>query len=164
MQFAIDTSNMDTYRTFRRVTALPQAIRTRVSGGYEVQDGYARFVTCDEHEPAGRLCYIYGLIDPVTEQVRYVGKSQRPRERLANHLNERKPCHRTNWLQSLKRQGLRPKLVILAEVYPIAPWQPAEQAWIQYAREQGWPLTNSTDGGDGVPGLSGESKERMLRT
>jgi len=50
-------------------------------------------------------------------------------------------------------------------VEPIIVFQrPYEGRSVAHGRAQGWPLTNSTDGGDGVPNLSGESKARMLAT
>lgn len=160
MQLTLDPNSIDSYRTFLAVKQLPiYSIRGRVA---EFPDEYAGFVFDDDSEPAGRLCYIYALIDPRTGEVRYIGKSHRPCERLANHLNDRSICHRTNWLRSLVAAGLKPTLKILAEAYPSSSWQAAERAWIQYAREQGWPLTNGTDGGDGVPGLSPETRERIV--
>ncbi len=108
--------------------------------------------------------YIYSLTDPFTGEIRYVGKSIRPRERLANQCNEKSNTHRCHWIQSVLAKGGRPIQTILEELSPDADWQEAEKRWIAYGREQGWPLTNGTDGGDGVPGLSGEAKERLLKT
>lgn len=108
--------------------------------------------------------YIYALKDPFTDEIRYIGKSIRPRERLANQCNEHSNTYRCHWIQSILAKGKRPIQIILEELPSDADWQSAEKRWIAYGREQGWPLTNGTDGGDGVPGLSGESKERMLAT
>ncbi len=105
--------------------------------------------------------YIYALVDPETGARRYVGKSIRPAERLNNHMNERSNCHRSHWLQSLKRRGLRPRLELLEAVAEGASWQDAERRWIAHGRASGWPLTNNTDGGDGVPGLPSETRARM---
>ena len=117
-------------------------------------------MSVDDNGPA----FIYCLVDPETDEIRYIGKSIRPEERLMNHMNERSRCHRTHWLQSLKRRGLRPIQIILEIIDGGWPWQESERYWIAYGKRAGWPLTNGTDGGDGVPGLSGESKERMART
>lgn len=105
--------------------------------------------------------YIYGLCDPETGEVRYIGKSMRPRERLQNHMNEKSKCHRSHWLQSLKRRGLVPDMVILETVCGLWPWQESERYWIERGRSLGWDLTNNTSGGDGVSDLPKETRERM---
>lgn len=108
--------------------------------------------------------YIYALKDPFTDEIRYIGKSVRPKERLTNQCNEHSDTYRCHWIQSVIKQGKKPVQIILEELLPDSDWQKSEREWIAYGRSQGWPLTNTTDGGDGVPGLSGESKERMLKT
>ncbi len=110
------------------------------------------------------MIHIYALVDPETHQVRYIGKSIRPRERLVNQMNERANTYRSNWLQGLRRRGLAPEQVILLSLPPESDWQNAERFWIAEGRRRGWPLVNGTKGGDGVSGLTGESKERMART
>jgi hypothetical protein len=117
-----------------------------------------------EHKPTGDVvAYIYGLVDPETEQIRYIGKSIRPAERLENHINEPPSnCHRSHWLQKLKRAGLRPGIVIIESVVGAWPWQESERFWIAYGRKQGWPLTNNTSGGDGVQDLAPEARARIV--
>lgn len=108
--------------------------------------------------------FIYALVDPFTSLIRYVGKSIRPHERLSNHCNEKGRSWRHHWLRQLRDQGAKPLLRILQEIPDGEEWQSIEQWWISHGRAEGWPLTNCTDGGDGVLHLSGESKARMLRT
>lgn len=108
------------------------------------------------------LC-IYALTCPDTGEIRYIGKSIRPKERLANHMNEVSNCHRSNWLQSLKKQGKRAGLTILQVLADDEPWQEWEKSWIRYGREVGWRLTNNTEGGDGVCGLPAETRARMAK-
>ncbi|MEN6621534.1 MAG: GIY-YIG nuclease family protein [Smithella sp.] len=109
--------------------------------------------------------YIYGLVCPKTNQIRYIGKSIRPKERLMNHMNEVSNCHRSHWLQSLKKKGLKPSLRILQAFSdpPSDGWQKYERYWIQYGKEHGWPLTNNTNGGDGVEGLPPETRAKMAK-
>lgn len=107
------------------------------------------------------MIFIYALIDPETNKIRYIGKSIRPKERLQNHMNEVANCHRSHWLQSLKAKGKKPYQVILQELEDGSDWQSCEVAWIKYGKSHGWPLTNNTDGGDGVPGLPEETRKRM---
>lgn len=109
------------------------------------------------------ITYIYGLIDPFTDEIRYIGKSIRPKERLRDHCNDHSDCHRTHWIQRVIAHGRRPKLVILQELSESDDWQQAERDWIAKARESGWPLTNGTDGGDGVPNLCAESKAKIVK-
>lgn len=95
------------------------------------------------------VVYIYGLKDPITEKIRYVGKAQTPRRRLTVHLHRAKAykTHVYQWIRSLLRLGLRPDLVILEEVEHQF-WPEAEKKWIAYFKRNGNYLTNATDGGD----------------
>ena len=111
-----------------------------------------------------KTTYIYMLLDPRTDLVRYVGKTiQSPEKRLNAHMNERSNCHRVHWLQELRRVGLVPELVILEEIKGDWPWQESERYWIRYFRQQGYNLTNNTSGGDGVPDLPPETRERLSK-
>jgi len=108
--------------------------------------------------------YIYALICPIIGQIRYIGKSIRPKERLQNHMNEKSKCHRSNWLKKLKADGLIPKIVILEEMPDGSDWQSREKFWIAHGKSQGWPLTNNTSGGDGVCDLPQETRDRMRKS
>lgn len=108
--------------------------------------------------------FIYFLAESDTGEVRYVGKTINPPKRLQSHCNDRSKCHRANWIQALKDRGARPEMVIVEEIHGDWPWQESERYWIAFAKACGCQLVNGTDGGDGVSNLSGESRERMLRT
>lgn len=88
-----------------------------------------------------KIAYIYGLKDPRDGQIYYVGKSNKPRQRLSQHLG-REDCNKYKkaWLTDLKRNGLRPNLVILEETK--GNWQDAERSWIAKGIDNDWPLTN----------------------
>jgi len=109
--------------------------------------------------------FIYGLTDPESGDIRYIGKSIRPNERLRNHINEKPSnCHRSHWIQSLRSKGLEPGMVLIEEIVGAWPWQRSEQYWIAYGLINGWKLTNNTAGGDGVTGLSEAAREKIAST
>ncbi len=110
------------------------------------------------HAPQGKT-FIYGLKDPETKLIRYIGKSNDPEKRYRDHLRDKSITYKTYWIKSLAAKGLYPELVILEEVL-IECWQERECYWITYYREQSIPLTNLTDGGDGVKGVSPSEETR----
>ena len=52
------------------------------------------------------VTFIYILIDPITNQVRYVGKTNNISQRYKAHLNRARKhqIHKANWIKSLKRK------------------------------------------------------------
>ena len=82
------------------------------------------------------MTYIYALEDPNTNEVRYIGKSDAPKSRCANHLAMSKAdvnIHKKRWIAKLKRNGQKPNLIILERV-PEREWQDRERWWIQHGR------------------------------
>ena len=96
--------------------------------------------------------YIYILQDPLTEEVRYVGKSNNPHRRYLSHLWVRPKVkyHSYNWIQSLLKKGLKPIMTVIDEVE--GDWEWLEQYWIEQFRQWGANLTNGTLGGGGSYG------------
>lgn len=115
-------------------------------------------------ELEGKPVYIYGLRDPETHLIRYIGKAENPKARLSGHLRDKANCHRVHWIQGLLARGLKPEVVIIEKIEGEWPWQESERHWIDYGRRNGWDLTNNTDGGDGVCGLPAETRSRMRKT
>lgn len=79
------------------------------------------------------VCYIYGLVDPRTKTIRYVGKSKNPFTRAKNHLAEarmksRRGGQRLVWLRELLTAGVEPDVVILECVHGM--WAEREKTWI----------------------------------
>lgn len=108
---------------------------------------------------------IYFLVDPRTDEIRYVGKTtQKLAARITAHMRDTSSCHKVHWLNELKRENLRPIGVILSENLGGWSWQKEECYWIRKFKSMGARLTNNTIGGDGVSGVIGESKARMLAT
>lgn len=101
---------------------------------------------------------IYGLTDPRTGEVRYIGKScvglSRPRSG-----RYRAKCG--SWIASLKKRGLRHGVIILAEFDAADGLYEREQWAIAYARCLGWRLTNMTDGGPGLVNPSESTKAKL---
>lgn len=90
---------------------------------------------------------IYGLIDPKTRLIRYVGKSSSGMKRPRDHGKRSCPdtyCRR--WVRSLERIGLTYEIVVLEILPDHTDLAAAERWWIAYGRGCGWPLTNLTDG------------------
>lgn len=93
---------------------------------------------------------IYVLIDPITKMVRYVGKANNVTQRYTAHLNRARKhqIHKKNWIESLKKQGLKPIIEII-DVVPINDWVFWETYWISQMKTWGFDLINYTNGGDG---------------
>ncbi len=114
------------------------------------------------------ITFIYALVDPITEYVRYVGKANKPDYRLKMHLTPAElsdTSHKNSWLKSLLSKGEKPNLIIL-ESTSKSSWQEAERRWISHYRSiADYPiLTNTTDGGEGVSGLILSAEARKKRS
>jgi hypothetical protein len=106
---------------------------------------------------------IYALCDPRTSEVRYIGITIKPLAlRLSRHLAESRAGfnnHRCNWIRTLLATSSVPTIVALEHTA-----DPQREAWwIALYRAVGVNLTNSTDGGEGSPNLSAESRRRIGR-
>ncbi len=98
---------------------------------------------------------IYTLEHPITQEIRYVGKTTQTLNRRCNgHISKRSNAHVTCWVKSLKKQNLFPKIQLLDEVdYQI--WAETEKYWISQLRTWGFNLCNHSDGGEsGREGVS----------
>ena len=94
--------------------------------------------------------HIYTLSDPITNQVRYVGKANNVSQRYKAHLNRARKhqTHKWNWIQSLKKKGLKP-IIDVIDIVDIEDWIFWETYWISQMKQWGFNLVNYTDGGDG---------------
>lgn len=110
--------------------------------------------------PLGKAVYIYTLSSPADpKNVRYVGKTIRPKARLAQHINDKRTTHRGNWLALLRSKGLRPLMTIIEET-TLDKWKEREVFWVAFYRKNGFNLVNSTEGGDGTE-LSPEARAKI---
>jgi hypothetical protein len=90
---------------------------------------------------------IYGLVDPRTNEIRYVGKTKRTlRVRLRAHINDepKSNTYKHNWINQLKQINLDP-IIIELELCDENTWIEREKYWISYFKN----LTNLTTGGEG---------------
>lgn len=112
---------------------------------------------------------IYGLIDPNTDYIRYIGKSVSGLKRAREHM---KPSslkndgntHKANWIRSLKKQNLKYNIIVLDKANNFNELYEKEQYWIQTFKSQNYEfLTNSQDGGPGSPGriINLETRQKM---
>lgn len=107
---------------------------------------------------------IYSLSDPISGEIRYVGKTARDLERRLNqHLAEKRFAHKRCWIESLLRKGLKPQIETLEiiENSDDKDWQEVERFWIAYLRFIGCSLTNADSGGLGGKCLSAETRFKI---
>ena len=96
---------------------------------------------------------IYGLIDPRTLELRYVGASRSLRHRQYLHRcpsQNKADTPRSRWMLELRSNGLRPQCIEIETTEDD--WQEAEKFWIAYWRSLGARLTNVLLGGIGLQG------------
>jgi hypothetical protein len=110
------------------------------------------------------MIYIYALICPESQKPRYVGKTKYVGTRLSGHIGKAKGFHTNNhcanWIRSLLGKGLKPSIVVIAELPNDADWQKAESEAIVAYRAAGHDLTNSTSGGDGFHDMPTEIRAK----
>lgn len=117
-------------------------------------------------ENRSKVTFIYTLADPVTKEVRYVGKTVKTlSQRLTGHIysSKKESNHRANWIKSLLRVGRKP----LIEYLDICSWdesQKLEIYWISQFISWGFNLINLTEGGEGNLGrnISVENKRKLI--
>lgn len=106
---------------------------------------------------------IYGLVDPRTGMLRYVGVTrQTVKRRLTDHIKRSRngeATYRSNWIRSVLDEGLEPQTIVLE----VTEDRDREIIWIAFFRSRGCELTNSTDGGEGVINLPEEIREQIRR-
>lgn len=100
------------------------------------------------------MTFIYGLIDPRTKQIKYIGKSGNPQKRLKEHICEsknKKGCgtKKENWINKLCKLDLSPVLKIISEV-KIEEYEYWEEYYIKEYKNNGVKLLNYDDKGIGT--------------
>jgi group I intron endonuclease len=107
--------------------------------------------------------YVYALIDPRDNRIRYIGTTNDMEVRLKYHLGHLKTnrTHKSNWLLGLLSDGFTPLVKILETLDSEEEAFRRETFWISYGHRQGWALTNHTDGGEGAPGYKWTDEQRQ---
>lgn len=113
---------------------------------------------------------IYGLCDPRTGELRYIGKSSsgltRPRVHFRNDRTLNDGSHVHNWCKSILAIGLEPEIVVLEQYESTESLRDAEIRLIAFFRKMGYRLANLTAGGDGLNGFrhSQSTREKLSRS
>lgn len=95
---------------------------------------------------------VYGLIDPRTGAVHYIGASKNLYKRVYSHWsNGTRAKAVDDWFSDLRKNGLKFEVRIL-ETTTVDRLEIAERLWIAHAASLRWPLTNATRGGKGPLG------------
>lgn len=95
---------------------------------------------------------LYTLIDPFTKEIRYVGYSKRVKTRLWEHIRDAKKqtkTHKSDWIRQVLSKGSLPIVEIIKSSDDISEIKLSEISLIKEYRDNGFLLTNLTDGGDG---------------
>lgn len=110
------------------------------------------------------ITYIYGLIDPKTNELRYIGKSINPKSRYRKHLSERflRETYKDRWIRSVIDSGKKPHIEII-DIVDTTEWVYWEKFYISYYKMLGANLTNGTIGGDQPPSTKGRKHSKESR-
>jgi group I intron endonuclease len=95
-----------------------------------------------------KTTYIYTLSDPITNEIRYIGKTININIRLSQHIAESMKAknHKASWIKSLTKKGLLPKIDVI-DIIQDENWEWLEIYWISQFKTWGFDLVNSTTGG-----------------
>ena len=88
--------------------------------------------------------YVYGLIDPPSSTIYYIGVAEDIEQRAVSHFRASDVSNlaKNRWIAGLKRQGLEPIVVVLEYSEDRNVIFEAETQWIQTGIRLGWPLLN----------------------
>jgi hypothetical protein len=90
--------------------------------------------------------YIYGLRDPNTGRICYVGRTKNLKERYAYHIYQSHSQPLQSWIRALRQAGSRPELIILEEISGFhSSTAQQEIQWMIQLAEEGHPILNQVD-------------------
>lgn len=88
------------------------------------------------------IYYIYSLSHPITNEIRYIGKTINLKRRYKQHLYDKRHSYKASWVKSILKENLKPILTIIEECNENN-WREREIFWISQFNN----LTNLMDGG-----------------
>jgi hypothetical protein len=108
------------------------------------------------------IAYIYALLDPRDNEVRYIGKTINPTKRLSEHLadSKREYNYRSMWIKSLLKEDLKP-LIKFLKICPLSDFVKYETEYIKLYKND--KLTNSDETGQGSVGRRQEIIDKVSK-
>lgn len=108
---------------------------------------------------------IYGLVDPITGHLKYVGQSRQGLRRPRQHMErwQMRDTYKDRWILKLKKDNQSPLIVVIQEFDVPDDLNKAECFWISYFIKMGFKLTNLTGGGDAIGSPSRASLIKLSR-
>lgn len=119
-----------------------------------------------EKRGAGKPTVIYGLCDPRSGELRYVGKTvagthRRRKQHIGDARRGISNGHSGNWVRLLLAAGVEPEIFEIETVPVGGDWVEAEAHWIATMRAIGCELTNLAEGGQGTDGYRFTDEQRQ---
>lgn len=99
------------------------------------------------------IVYIYALLCPFSKDIKYIGKTVSPKNRIATHMYQSKKGRKGyvyNWIRSLTNKNQVPIMNILT-VCDKNNWEECEKKFIKQYKNLGCKLTNILEGGNDGP-------------
>lgn len=111
---------------------------------------------------------VYGLRDPRTNQIRYIGRSSSWTTRPDQHRRDaRRPSDQSPksvWIRELIDAGLDYEMIVMEQCDTREASMDAERKWIAEGWRLGWPLFNRTHAPSGATYVSAETREKIAAT
>lgn len=107
------------------------------------------------------IAYIYGLVDPRNNKIRYIGKTINPKSRMYSHFNEIKyyNTYKSRWIKKILSLKLKPIMKIL-KICPLEDFEKYEAEYIKIYKLNN--LVNSDEAGQGNIGRRKEIIEKSI--
>lgn len=106
---------------------------------------------------------IYKLIDPTTNEIRYIGFTFNTlKQRLRSHCSEKSKSHKSNWIQKLIADDTKPIIESIEEnILTYEECCEKEIFYIERYKSEGHRLTNMASGGNKNKKMSEETRKKM---